>query len=410
MKVQRLLFPGSSVRLEELPIFDSVIYLKPFDDKIIHFLDQFSRSILLDKSLNRLPEMAALGFWLRKANLMLLKKENKHLFDNPKYQLSPIGKVLHICPSNVDTMFLYSMAVSLLMGNQNILRISSRMKAPTVVALFGLLRDVLKQNENSSFQSFVELVSYEHNSDINEWISSRVNARLIWGGDATIDKFRQYKSAPRTKDIVFADRISLMILNCKSILELKEVDRLAFSKSFFNDTYTFDQMGCASPQTIFFIGTAAEYQACVTIIIEMISSQVEKNSNLDINSLATLKLNRAVDDALNEYFTEPPIGNNLIRFIPLSKSVDVSNLHGCGGGYFYIQNLDSLENIPEIRKPKVQTITYFGLTENEKQQLIELANGEGIDRIVPLGQALTFDYIWDGYQLFDELSKKIAVK
>jgi hypothetical protein len=35
--------------------------------------------------------------------------------------------------------------------------------------------------------------------------------------------------------------------------------------------------------------------------------------------------------------------------------------------------------------------------------------GEGIDRVVPLGRALEFNYVWDGYNLLDELSKKVQV-
>jgi hypothetical protein len=49
------------------------------------------------------------------------------------------------------------------------------------------------------------------------------------------------------------------------------------------------------------------------------------------------------------------------------------------------------------------------LNESELKTIIEFANGESIDRIVKIGNALNFDYIWDGYNLFDELSKKVAV-
>jgi hypothetical protein len=46
---------------------------------------------------------------------------------------------------------------------------------------------------------------------------------------------------------------------------------------------------------------------------------------------------------------------------------------------------------------------YFGLSKDELDELATLSFGRGIDRIVPIGAALNFDYIWDGYNLFDEL-------
>jgi hypothetical protein len=36
-------------------------------------------------------------------------------------------------------------------------------------------------------------------------------------------------------------------------------------------------------------------------------------------------------------------------------------------------------------------------------------NGRGVDRIVPLGQALTFDYRWDGYNLLQELTRHVYI-
>jgi len=34
----------------------------------------------------------------------------------------------------------------------------------------------------------------------------------------------------------------------------------------------------------------------------------------------------------------------------------------------------------------------------------------GIDRIVPVGQALDFSPLWDGYVLFSELTRRVTVK
>src|SRR5437868_15389950 len=104
--------------------------LKIFDERTVDFFERLSRAILNSSALNRLAEMAALGFWLRKANIQQFIKENVHLSHGENGNVSPVGTVFHVCPSNVDTMFLYSLAVSLLMGNHNLVRVSRRQSSP----------------------------------------------------------------------------------------------------------------------------------------------------------------------------------------------------------------------------------------------------------------------------------------
>ena len=402
--------PSSAILLKNLEIFDNSSYLlKPFDDIILDFFNTFSKNILSNKSINHLPEIAALGFWLRKANLNLLKEQNNHLFLSPFYRTSPLGKVFHICPANVDTMFIYSLTVSVLMGNKNILRVSSRMEAPHVNELFNVLNKTIQQEKFSIFNSYINIISYPHNDAISSSISESVNVRVIWGGDQTIKTFKKFETLPRTKDIVFADRVSMLCIDCKSYLNLDENEIKVIVRNFYNDAYTFDQMGCSSPQTIYFIGNEKEYDSCVSKFQIDVSDYLKVHYEADLASISSLKLNRMVDDALDDIIMSQT-GDNYIKFLELNNEVDESKLHGCGGGYFYIRNIKSTTSLINLHAPKVQTISYFGLIESDLDVLYQLSNGEGIDRIVPLGQALNFNYIWDGYNLFDELSKKVFVK
>lgn len=400
----------NSVSLTDLATFKGSHFpILPFENIIIEFLDAFSKNVLSNKEINKLPEIAALGFWLRKNTLEKLKNDNKHLFNHPLYKIAPLGKVLHICPANVDTMFMYSLAVSLLMGNKNILRVSNRMEAAHVFQLFKILNNTLAEEEFQQLSEYITIITYNHNEAISSWISQRINARIIWGGDQTIKTFKKFITSPRTKDIVFADRVSLLCINCASYLKLTHQENQIFIKNFFNDAYTFDQMGCSSPQTIYFIGSKEDYLTAKINLQNSISDYLKLNYKTDISSLASLKLNRMVDDSINNIITGFT-GNNYISFLEISKDTDESQLHGCGGGYFYVKNISTLSELKNISNIKIQTISYYGLSDTEKNDLIYLANGEGIDRIVPLGKALNFNYIWDGYNLFDELSKKIYIE
>ena len=71
------------------------------------------------------PEAVALGFWMRPAALARMRAEFEASI--PRNQLAvPRGLAFHITPANVDTLFVYSWVLSLLVGNANIVRISSR--------------------------------------------------------------------------------------------------------------------------------------------------------------------------------------------------------------------------------------------------------------------------------------------
>lgn len=383
--------------------------LRPFDSRTIDFLDGLSKLILGDKAINRRPEMAALGFWLRKAQLEKMMVEQEQLLNNPQFKVAPIGKVFHICPANVDTMFIYSMVVALLMGNRNILRISKRMDARHVLGLFEKLNQLMRTKAFEIFKEYINIISYDHNQDISNYLSTRANARLIWGGDATIRTFQSFEKAARTKDIVFADRISMMILDSESVLscEGKAWDELL--RNFYNDAYTFDQMGCSSPQTIYFLGAPQHCVQAREKIINGLEEFLRFEYENDLNSLASLKLNRMVDDALDGNILTHS-GSNLFKLLKLSETGVSSSLHGCGGGYFYYRDCGDITELEALKVPKVQTISFFGLSKESKEALLELAYGEGIDRIVQLGHALNFHYLWDGYNLFQELSRKVYIE
>jgi len=396
--------------VNDLVVLSSKSYnLRPFDSLTISFLDSISKAILSNKSINYMPEIAALGFWLRNNNLNSLRNENINLIENTKYISAPLGKIFHVCPANVDTMFFYSLTVSLLMGNKNILRISNRMEAKHVLTLFDLINSIIERDEYIIFKNYIAIISYDHNIEISNFFSTIANARIIWGGDQTIKTFKQFNTAPRTKDIVFADRVSMLCIDCESYLKLNEPNAAKFMHLFYNDAYTFDQMGCSSPQTIYFIGNENMYSECIDKFQIHASNYLKQNYITDITSLASLKLNRMTDDAIENTILRQ-FGDNYIKLLELSNNIDESYLHGCGGGYFYTKNIINTSQLVNLHNPKIQTICYWGLKDSDLIELKKLANGEGIDRIVPLGEALNFNYIWDGYNLFDELSKKVYVK
>ena len=57
-----------------------------------------------------------------------------------------------------------------------------------------------------------------------------------------------------------------------------------------------------------------------------------------------------------------------------------------------------------------KTLTYFGFSKKFIKTFFERNNFNGIDRVVPFGQALNINLIWDGYDLTKILSREVEIK
>jgi len=76
-------------------------------------------------------------------------------------------------------------------------------------------------------------------------------------------------------------------------------------------------------------------------------------------------------------------------------------------GFFYEYDIKNLKDILKKINHKCQTITYFGVKKKNFQTFIEELDNKGIDRIVPVGQALNIDLVWDGFEINKILRRKI---
>ncbi len=95
---------------------------RPFAEEGLALVADFSAEVLADSAARRWPEIAALGFWMRRANIARIQAAFEAACGGRL--LVGRGLAFHIAPANVDTMFIYSLFVSLLAGNTNIVRVS----------------------------------------------------------------------------------------------------------------------------------------------------------------------------------------------------------------------------------------------------------------------------------------------
>src|SRR5271168_3554954 len=227
----------------------------PFAPKRVDLVASVAETLLGPRRAAASGPAAHFAFWTRRAALMTLAAGFASRV--PSNALArPRGLVFHLPPQNVETVFLYSWALSYLAGNANIVRlpqaISARMRA--IVDLF--LERLEAQGDESQL-----FLHYPSQGDLGAKISARSDARVVWGGDAKVALFAPLPLRNGGKSIWFGDRFSFSTVNGAALDKLDEADLRALAKKLHNDVFVFDQMACSSPHALYVVGEAATHAA-----------------------------------------------------------------------------------------------------------------------------------------------------
>jgi len=361
----------------------------PFDPAALQLLGDLSRRILAAKDLARQPDAVALGYWLRPANLSRLAERYPPLADGSLRV--PAGLAFHIPPSNVDMMFAYSWAAGLMAGNRQIVRLSRRR---------GELADT-----SSAF------IEYERDDAITAAISTRCDLRVIWGGDAAVAAIRAVPLAPHAKETVFADRLSMTLLSASAVLELDEAALTGLAGRLFNDVLTFDQMACSSPRRLIWVGPAEIADAAEQRLTMAMAAEIQRRGYRIAPSIALEKYAAACRAAIRGSVRaiERTRTDWVLVDLGDGPAVPPDATHP-GAGLLYRCRVDAVAQIAPMIDRSVQTVTHFGVDRATLEQLAVTLAGKGIDRMVPLGEALAFDLTWDGYDLIDEFTRRVVIR
>lgn len=381
-----------------------------FERDGIEFLSSVSASILSRPNIMSYPELVALAYWLRKTNLTNVRQQFLRSVQGNQFVV-PRGVALHVAPSNVDSIFLYSWCLSLLAGNINIIRIS-RTLTDQMVILLSVLNTVLQDERWRSIRQTNVVITYEHDERVNGFFSSRADVRIIWGGDETIQTIRNVRAKPTTKDLTFADKVSYTAIDASAFLTLPEAEQRKIGKGFYNDTYWFDQKACSSPRILFLVGTPQECETASRGFWDLVKEEVKQHAMTDSASIAMTKLVFAFEAASrSDHISLRNIGRADAPSV-ISVDVDVIEQYRetCGGGFFFQCFVPDISAIVPHVRPNDQTLTYYGFDRERLTEFVQSLQGRGIDRIVPVGNALSFSTVWDGYVLLEELTKRVLLQ
>ena len=373
---------------------------EPFNPNICNFLDELSIHLFNSKVSKNYTDIKTLAFFCRKKNILNLKKKNLNL-NNRK----GLGLLFHITPSNIPTNFAYSLIFGLLSGNKNIVKVPSKI-FPQVEIICSAINNALKKF--NSLKNFIKIVRYSDNENFTKKLSLICDGRLIWGGNNTINQIRNYPIKEISRDISFADRNSFCIINTENLIKIEKKKLRDIALKFYNDTFLVDQNACSSPHLIFWMGKKNDKirHKFWSVFYKI----VEARYKLD-DAAIFYKQDRLFSDLISkDNIKKFKKYGNLIYCVELEdKKIDPSKLIS-RWGYFYEVEIQKLDQLFKFSNVFTQTLTYFGFKNEDFRKILKRRNVDGIDRIVPIGQALDISLNWDGYDIISTLTKVIDIR
>ena len=373
----------------------------PFAAQRVDLVAGVAETLLGPRRLAASGPAAHFAFWTRRA--ALAKLAASFAARVPQNTLArPRGLVFHLPPQNVETVFLYSWVLSYVAGNANIVRlpheISARMRA--IVDLFLERLEVA----GDDLQAFVH---YPSQGDLGAKISALSDARVVWGGDAKVALFAPLPLRNGGKSIWFGDRFSFSTINGPALDQLDDAALKALARKLHNDIFVFDQMACSSPHALYVVGDAAAHSAAVRRLLDASALEGTMDDPAGRVGHAIGKMTAAFYAAANGRASSVHWQNtqltSVIASTPLRQDTRV------GGGFLSVVFVRSLAEVASFIHESDQTITYFGWERGEIETIAASRAGPGVSRWAPIGTALDFDFIWDGYDIPFELTRLVRI-
>tara|TARA_A100001015_G_scaffold258104_1_gene301131 strand:+ start:4745 stop:5932 length:1188 start_codon:yes stop_codon:yes gene_type:complete len=372
-----------------------------FSQLACDFLDELSKNLIKSKKAKIYQDIISFAFWCRKSNIDKLKNQ----FSDSNIRIG-LGLIFHISPSNVPINFAYTFVFGLITGNSNVIRVSSK-NFPQTVIICQEIKNLFNKKKYKNLKKKNLFIKYKHDDKITGYYSSICNARVIWGGNKTINDLRSVPIPPNAKEIVFSDKYSICIINSDKLNKLKNIDIKKIAEKFYNDTFLFDQNACSSPHLVLWLGK--NHQTASKKFWEQLSSIAQSKYKLEASSNIDKIMKLRDDSAKLQNIKNIYKMNNYIYRVQLKKLS--KNLHELRGkwGYFYEYCLKNLNVISKFINTNFQTITYYGVKKSDMVDFAKNNNLKGVDRIVPIGEALEIGLVWDGIDLRRSLSRIIDI-
>jgi hypothetical protein len=178
---------------------------------------------------------------------------------------------------------------------------------------------------------------------------------------------------------------------------------------FYNDSYWFDQAACASPRAIYWVGEPAATAAARADFFARLGAVIHSKQPQVDAAMAVEKRVATYGLAVDGIATDISFAGNALATVELAGPEGIPR-RWLGTGTFPHSRVAALADLARVVQRRDQTVTHFGFTADELMSFAQVLAGRGVDRMVPIGQALSFSAIWDGYDLMREFTRLTVVQ
>jgi hypothetical protein len=378
----------------------------PFADERLAAIAALSVAFLAHPVLRQDPASTAAAFWMRRAQLVRLRDQfGRRAAAEPGVTRVPAGRVLHLAPSNVDTLFVYSWALAFLCGNSSVVRLS-RQRGAVVEAMLEAITAIAREHE--LIRRADRFVSYEHDEDVTTALSAWCAQRVLWGGDEVVAALRPLPLPAHASERVFGSKFSYAVLSADAWRSADATERGRVAAACFNDLFWFDQMACSSPHLLFWLGSAAAVPEAVAAFDDALQAEATRRGFAASPSSASQRRTFAFELAAA---SDVRVRLDHPAFVSVRVADGVAPTRAtCGGGLLRHHRLDTLDALEVFASERDQTVTHWGFPAAEIEMLAAKLGARGVDRVVPVGEALAFEPVWDGFDLLDDFTRRVRVR
>ncbi len=371
----------------------------PFTNEDFAYCQALSEVLLKDPQSRDYPDLIALGFWLRQANLKPLLAP----YQQSDFFRQPLGLVFHSAPANVDSLFVYSGILSLLCGNRNVIRLSSRSGGSTAVLVdkFGHLASEFPA-QNARFQ----LIQCNYDSPQLKALITEVDGRVLWGSDQAIQAQRQLMMPAHARELSFGHKFSLCLLSAEALLHADDEQFQQLLQLFYRDQLTFSQQGCSSAKAVLWLGDTAQVQQAQQrfwpAFTKLVAQKQQLNASEQYQALASAQQLVMMSNTQLSLTQQQTISRLAISQL---EPMFIQQHQGCG--LFLELQLAELPQLNPMLTQAHQTLTVWGVEPGMLKNWLATVH-TGLDRVMPVGQALSFSPDWDGVNLIEQFSRKVV--
>jgi hypothetical protein len=309
-------------------------------------------------------------------------------------RLLPRGVVCHWTAGNVPLLAMFSWALSALVGNRNVIRLSSR-SDDVISPLLRRLASVSAAGRQLADETTV-LHFDRDDTPVQEAMSRLADVRVVWGGHEAVDAIRALPCDWECDTVVLGPRVSLAVVDPAAATEAA-IGRL------ITDIVYFDQLACSSPQWLFLKGRPGDKP--FDTVVEWMASEFTRQSHrfprhpLGFDETYRIQLDRArvlLDGGALKRDSQTRWTMAMVD----TPHAGVS----CTNRFLQVVPFTDFRRITPHIPRNVQTIVTL-LCQTELERFSEEAAACGVCRFPRPGEGNHFETPWDGLSLISRLTR-----